>query len=186
LHEDGRTSKHDESNDLHEFHTIVHSTTESLGDLLLFLLFDFKRYDGSFSSHFLALALPIDNSRFLVNLSGAISLVILLGSNCFIGVFLVNVSNPSAGDHRHQAVTDNHCCSQFKNDEDPVQDLSTEYSTRAHFTELDGRESVSMVRSVEVLLHREEHEQHLEGEGSTWSRIVSACDNSSEAIELQK
>lgn len=67
-----------------------------------------------------------------------------------------------------------------------MQYLSTEHSSRAYLSELDSRESMSVVGPVEVLLHSEEQEHHLEREGSAWSRVKSAGYDSSEAIELQE
>lgn len=190
LHEDGRAHQHYEPDDLHELHAVVHGTTElSIWGLFLLgcgvRLFDLKRNNGLRFINLLSLALSL-NSFTLLALDRAVSLSVLLDLRLPDSSGLVGVSDPCIGDHGHQRITDNHCSCQFKYDKNPVQDLTAEDTSGADFTELNGRESVSMVRPVEVLLHGEEHKQHLEGEGRAGTTIEPAGDNSCEAVELQE
>jgi len=197
LHEDGRAHQHHEADDLHELHTVAHSTTElsCWRGLLLnggfFRLFDLKRYNRFRLinlTNFLALALSL-NCVTLGALDRAVSLSVLhalLNLKLPDSVGLISVSDPCIGNHGHQRIADNHCSSKLKNDQNPVKDLTAEDASGADFTELNSRESVSMVRPVEVLLHGEEHKQHLEGEGRAGTTIKPAGDDSCEAVELQE
>jgi len=96
----------------------------------------------------------------------------------------VGILNASSYDHRQHQQANGVRGKQFKENQTPVHHFATVHLARAHFSKLDGVDSLPMVASVEVLLGCEEYKEAVKEKSCSGLAVLTVIYDDTEVVNL--